>query len=142
MPFIVNLKNIVDENLPFSMKNVPKQLKEDIKKYQTVLYQPKKFKFKNDTGIFEATIYLDNHYSVVIDVLIISKKFIIVGPEKIMIQKNGMVCFYHEDYTLKKSVKTETGFVLDNDKKEKILDFISEMKSFSKHLREKYYKTK
>lgn len=142
MSFFARLSEIPDDNLPFNMKNIPKEYKEKIKNFQQYGYQPKKFTCKNETGIFEAAVYLDDYYRVVIDALIISKKFIIIDSQGIMIQDNGVVCYYLEDFTLKRKVKTKTGFVFDDDKKESILDFISEMKSFSEHLRNKYYKNK
>lgn len=142
MSFYADLRNIIDDKEPFSMKNIPKDYKDEIKREQQYGYQPKKFKFKNETGIFEASVYLDNYYRVVVDVLIISKKFIIVDSEGVLIQDNGKVFYYLENHTLKRKVKTDTGFIIADDKKDKILDFIKEMKSFSEYLREKYYKNK
>ena len=142
MSYCAYLQNVIDEKEPFSMKNIPKSWKEDIKQHQQFGCHPKKFKYKNETGIFEAAIYLDDYYRVVIDALIISKKFIIIDSDGILIQDNGKVFYYLEDNTHKRRVKTNTGFIIDDDKKDKILDFIKEMESFSKHLREKYYKNK
>ncbi len=139
MSYICNLQGLVDESLPFNVKNIPKNYADDIKKFQ-IGYHPKKFKFRNDTGIFEMAIYLDDHYTVVIDPLIITKKFVIVGESRIVIEKNGTVCFYAEDYTLKKAVKTKTGFILDRDNAKMMREFINDMKSFSKYLKGKYYK--
>ena len=140
MSYCADLRNIIDDKEPFSMKNIPRNWKEDIKHHRQIGYAPKRFKCENDTGIFEAAVYLDDYYRVVIDALIISKKFIIIDSQGIIIQDNGVVCYYLEDSTLKRRVKTKTGFVFDDDKKELIFDFIGEMKSFSEHLRKKYYK--
>ena len=142
MSYCADLRNIIDDKEPFSIKNIPKNLKEDIKHHRQIGYCPKKIKCKNDTGIFEAAVYLDDYYRVVIDALIISKKFIIIDSQGIVIQDNGVVCYYLENNTLKRRVKTKTGLILDDDKKEAILDFIGEMKIFSQYLREKYYKNK
>lgn len=134
-----------DDDAPFSMKNLLKNnphVKKDliVESKERELF-PKKFKCKNDTGIFEAAIYLDNYYRVVIDVLVITKQFVISDFQNFEIHKNGEVFYKHEPYG-DGMIKISTGFVLDEDKRDQMLDFIKEMKTFSKHLREKYYKNK
>ena len=144
MAFVADLTNYIDSDSEFSLKSIPKEFKEEIKKYQNMRKwcSPKKFKFKNDTGIFEAHVYLNDCYRVVVDVFLVSKKFIIVDTHGIYIQDNGKVFYFLEDYSRKRKIKTNTGIILSADEKEKILDFIEEMEMFSQHLREKYYKHK
>ena len=144
MTYVADLTNYIDSDSEFSLKNIPKEFKDVIKKYQNMRKwcSPKKFKFKNDTGIFEVNVYLSDHYRVVMDVLLVSKKFIIIDTHGIYIQDNGEVFYFLEDYSRKRKIKTNTGFVLSLDEKEMILDFLGEMEVFSNHLREKYYRNK
>ncbi|MBQ3518092.1 MAG: hypothetical protein IJA31_02090 [Clostridia bacterium] len=137
--------SVADDDTPFSMKNLLKNIPEDQKKWiekskERELY-PKKFKCKNDTGIFEAAIYLDNYYRVVIDVFVVTKQFVISDFQGFEIHKNGEVFYKYDPYG-HGMIKISTGFVLDEDKRDQMLDFIKEMNTFSKHLREKYYKNK
>lgn len=138
--FIARLNNQLSDE--FLLKNLSSDLKKEINEFHNLRIkhlQLKCFKYKNRTGMFEVYVYLNKYHNVEFYGMIASNSYVIVGVPKLKIYSNGNVCFYDYDYSLRKNIKTSTGFHLEPKDAETIIDYINELELFSKHLKNKYY---